>query len=115
MQGKLPSKSLCSVLSSHRKVLLDSKSSSNLPAVPPKTVPAQDIALAWSYLKDDHNVLFQGSLYAHLYDLCINSAEDLQQTSDNLLVAISATLKPAPNKKKKFLDAMHKSGGTVKI
>ena len=112
MQGKLPSKSLCSVLSSHRKVLVDSKPSSNLPAAPPTTVPAQDIALAWSYLKDDHNVLFQ---YAHLYNLCINSAEDLQQTSDNLLVAISATLKPAPNKKKKFLDAMHKSGGTVKI
>ena len=104
MQGKSPTKSLCSVLSSHRKVL-DSKSSSNLPAAPPKT---------WSYLKDDHNVLFQ---YAHLYDLCINSAEDLQQTSDNLLVAISATLKPAPKKKKKkkFLDAMHKSGMTVKI
>ena len=89
-----------------QRSILDSKSSSNLPAAPPKT---------WSYLKDDHNVLFQESLYAHLYDLCINSAEDLQQTSDNLLVAISATLKPAPNKKKKFLDAMHKSGGTVKI
>ena len=128
--GKIPAaRNLRTAFSSNRKIVaIDSKSFSNqdpsahvvdrnnlMPSTPPPetATTVQDFSVAWSYLKDDHNALFPGSLHALLDDLCITAAEDLQQVSDNLLVAVSATLKPAP--KKKFLDAMQKSGVTVKI
>ena len=75
--------------------------------------PSADYETAWSLLVDDHNVLYPKALHALLDDLCLVAASDLQAVADNLLVAISATLKPVP--KRKFLESLQKSGVTVRI
>lgn len=72
-----------------------------------------DYITAWSYLQDTSNALYPKSLLALMEDLKLESGEDLEQLSDNLLICLSATLKPAP--KARFIDSLHKYGITVVI